>query len=36
MPPTLLAANTLLATSPYNDIIVFSIDISGTAILLKP
>ena len=36
IPSILLAASTSLVTNYYNDIIVFSIDISGTAILLKP
>ena len=34
-PPTSLAASTSLATNTYNDKVVFSIDISGAAILLK-
>ena len=31
-----LVANTSLAASTYDDIVVFSIDVSGVAILLKP
>ena len=34
MPPILLAASTLTATSTYNNTVVFSIDISDVAILL--
>ena len=33
---SILALSTLLAASTYDDMIVFSIDVSGTAILLKP
>ena len=36
MPSTSLAVSTLLATSTSNDTVVFSIDVSGAAILLKP
>ena len=36
MPPTSLTASTLLAASTYNNTVVFSIDVSGAAILLKP
>ena len=36
IPPILLMANILLLISTYNDIVVFNIDISGTAILPKP
>ena len=32
----LLAANTSSATNIYDDLVVFSIDLSDTAILLKP
>ena len=35
MPLTLFIANTSLATSIYNDIVIFSIDVSDAAILLK-
>ena len=35
-PSTLLAASTSSATSTCDDIVIFSIDISGTVILLKP
>ena len=34
--PTSLAANTLSATSTYDNTVVFSIDVSSVAILLKP
>ena len=34
--PTSLAATNLLTTSTYDKTVVFSIDISGAAILLKP
>ena len=35
-PSTSLAASTLSVINTYNDIVVFSIDINGVAILLKP
>ena len=35
IPPTTLTVSTLLAISTYNDTIVFSIDVSDAAILLK-
>ena len=35
-PSTSLVANTLLATNTYDDTVIFSIDISSAAILLKP
>ena len=35
-PSTSLGASISLATSTYDDIVVFSIDVSGAAILLKP
>ena len=34
--PTLLVANTLLAANIYNDTVIFNINISDVAILLKP
>ena len=34
IPPTSLATSTLIVINIYNDTIVFSIDISGMAILL--
>ena len=36
IPPNLLVANTLLATSTYNNTVMFSIDINNVVILLKP